>query len=884
MNTIDDLYTPEVNKIWVPDSNPAEPQVFDINKLKSQSSPQYLNKGKTQLDDTKVMKLWRHKPKYFFADVMGITLYDWQEEVVEAYVNNQRVGMIACKGPGKEQPVSTMLETPNGRKRFGDLKVGDFVFSEYGKPTRVTAIHHQGVKDVYKVTFDDKTSTECGLDHLWKVRGRTEKRNNTWAVITLKEILHRKVSIVQGTSKYRQFQIPNQKAVEFPAVNLRVHPYILGTWLGDGCRGTGTYASIDDETQERIESFGYVTKKFTAEGKTPNIKVEGLKTALKEMNIGGNYSYERSIPKDFMYSSISQRMYLLQGLMDADGSVDVDDGSTEFYSTSLKLVEDVAWLVRSLGGKAKRGKNKRSFLNGQEHRTCFRLRVSMLECHFLLRRKADKWKAPTQERYLQRTIIEVEKVRQEDSMCITVECENHCYLTNDFIVTHNTFTLAALGLHTMGCYDRPKLAALSITKDHLMSNLWAELCRWIDHDIESNYLKLTLKAGSERIKMIGYEEYSFIDARSFPKSADANQMASALAGLHAPNVGFLIDEGGTIPDAVLATADAALSTGDSSTKRARLLITANPEVPSGMLYRAYRGDSAQPWKIIRVTGDPDDPKRAQNVSITWAREQVAAYGRDNPWTKVNVFAEYPETAAEVLLTEEEIDKAMNRKYEEMEVRSQQHRLGVDVSRGGVDATVFARRKGLKVYPLETFGSGNDGPALAGMISHRVKQYGIERTFVDNTGGYGSSVIDSLKTHIEVDVTPVVYNASAQDSRYFNKRHEMYFRLRDHVRKGGSLPYDLKLKEELAAITTSPMNGFIRIADKNQIKLKINRSPDRADAVAQTFCDVEMQSDNYWSPEDLYRGHRLDDGNYHKSRAEDIDEDDESSYHRSYHKT
>ena len=140
---------------------------------------------------------------------MGVTLFDWQEEVLEAYLHNQRIGMVACKGPGKEQPVSTLIETPNGRRVFGSLVPGDLVFSEYGTPTEVLSIHPQGVKDVYEVIFDDGSKTECGLDHLWKVRGRTEKRNKTWSVITLGEILQRGLSLKQGKTGYRQFQIPN---------------------------------------------------------------------------------------------------------------------------------------------------------------------------------------------------------------------------------------------------------------------------------------------------------------------------------------------------------------------------------------------------------------------------------------------------------------------------------------------------------------------------------------------------------------------------------------------------------------------------------------------------------------------------------------------------
>ncbi len=402
-----------------------------------------------------------------------------------------------------------------------------------------------------------------------------------------------------------------------------------------------------------------------------------------------------------------------------------------------------------------------------------------------------------------------------------------------------TFILAMLGWHYFMCNHQPKMAALSVTKDHLKSNLWAELLMWRE---QSNLCKSSTNDGAERITLKGHEGYSFIDARSYPKSSDQNQQASALAGLHAKNVAFLIDEAGTIPDAVLATADAALTQVVSDRTNAKLMVTANPEVPSGLIYNAVMGKSVQKWATYRITGDPDDPNRAPKVDVNWAREQIATFGREDPWVLVNVFGHYPKQAADMLLTDAEVSEAMDREISEEEVRNGQSRLGVDVARGGVDRTAMAHRKGLKAYPIDTHSSDKKGPELAGIIMLKEQKQRLERVFVDNTGGFGGAVVDSLDmAATTMDVTPIHYSSAAQDKRYFNKRTEMWVRMRDWIRKGGCLPKDADLSKELTCPKLFFHGGVFRLEEKEQIKKRLGFSPDKADALAQTFADVEQES-------------------------------------------
>lgn len=399
-----------------------------------------------------------------------------------------------------------------------------------------------------------------------------------------------------------------------------------------------------------------------------------------------------------------------------------------------------------------------------------------------------------------------------------------------------TALLALSGLHFLSTHFQPKCAALSVTGDHLRDNLWAEMLMWRS---KSETLKKSLTDGSQKISLVGHEAYAFISARSYPKEADESQMASALAGLHANNVAFFIDEAGMIPDAVLATADAALSTGDSDTKKGRILVTANPERPSGMIYRASLGQTVQKWKVHHVTSDPKDPKRSKRVSVEWAQEQINTYGEDHPWVQINVFGKYPKTSSEMLLSEPEIQEAMRRNITEDMVTHSQTRLGIDVARGGADSTVFFMRKGLLSYPYDIVSSDEFGPKLAARAMFYAREKKVERVYVDGTGGYGSSVFDHLTTFNSVDVISVMYNASAhQKQLYANKRTENWVRMRDWIRKGGKLPNDPLLAQELMMPQLFFHGGKFQLEPKEQIKKRLGRSPDRADALSQTFHDIE----------------------------------------------
>lgn len=385
--------------------------------------------------------------------------------------------------------------------------------------------------------------------------------------------------------------------------------------------------------------------------------------------------------------------------------------------------------------------------------------------------------------------------------------------------------------------NHPKGAAVAVTQDNLKDNLWAELAKW---QSRSQFLLAAFKWTKERIFAVDHPETWFLSARSFAKSSNAEEQGRTLSGIHSQYVLFLIDESGEIPLSVLKAAEQALSTADK--KMARVLQAGNPTSLDGMLYAAS-SVMADKWKVMKVTGDPDDPKRSPRIDINWASDQIKTYGRDDPWVKSYILGEFPESTINSLLSLEEIEKSMDRTVPADSIKFAQKRLGVDVARFGFDSTVITPRQGLVMFKYVEMRDMKSHDIAARVMNAKVK-WGSELELIDGTGGYGSGVVDSL---IQAGQSPmeIHFSSKAIDSRYFNKRSEMWFKMAEWVKRGGCLYKCQTLKKELVSPTYSFRNGKFILEDKDQIKKRLGFSPDRADSLALTFAipDVPSKTDS-----------------------------------------
>jgi hypothetical protein len=775
---------------------------------------------------------WYEHPAQMVRELFKVEPDAWQEEVLERYRFQPRTAMPASKGPGKGLTLSTLVETPRGPYLWGELQEGDLIFGYDGVPTTIIGAYQRGVQPIYRITFDDGSFARVDLEHLWNVQGATERRKDLgWVTLSTKEIIERGVRVKNGRWSGRQFAIPRQMALRWPeASSLPIDPYLLGVWLGDGTRNVARYAKPYIEVENEIRRRGYKTSRGQ-DGM--NVDIVGAAPLFRQLDCFDTNSWTRFVPFAYKYASIEQRRDLVCGLMDTDGCIG-DDSHMEFATTSLRLANDMVWLVRSLGGvalikeKIKKGWYRNEDGEKVECRDCYRVTPRLPFNPFRIAHKVARWRDPLRSpetaRYMTRYISSIEPDGQEETMCVAVDHPSHLYLANDFIVTHNTTVGAWVIWNFLLTRPFPNVACTSVTSDNLRDGLWKELAKW---RAQAPILQLCFRQRAERIESVDDPEQTFCAARTWDRRAALDEQAQTLAGFHSDYVLFFIDEAGSIPDAVSVAAEAALSTG----KEAHLMVAGNTLKREGPLFRACTAGAGL-WFVVRISGDPDDPKRSPRVSLEWARAMIAQYGRDHPWVKVNVFGEFPDTSIDTLIGPDEMEAARKRSYTEADIAYSPRILGIDVARQGDDESCMAARQGLVMFPFQSWRNiaASNG---AGFVSRKIQDWDADACFVDNTGGFGSSWIDQLRL-LGRSPIPVEFAGEPNDRRFYNKRTEMYWELVRWIKEGGQLPECPELVRALTQITYTHKGDRMLLEPKALLKERIQMSPDHADAAAMTF--------------------------------------------------
>lgn len=390
----------------------------------------------------------------------NIILKPQQEQGVKFLTTRKKAILAHQMGGGKEIDINTIIPTPNGWVKADDIQVGDYLFASNGKPTQVIGKYYQGIKDIYEVEFSDGLKVNCGLDHLWIARN-TFTNNKKWRTVSLREILEEglhsnptKNQIKYGWSLTNKWQIPMCKPVEYGEKKFFIDPYTLGMLIGDGslCNGK-IMISIPEHEKESVDRIkNTLVETYTLKGNfyanchrysiiRKDLKKGAKNDYIQEINrLGLNViGYEKFIPEEYLMGSIEQRISLLQGLMDSDGYISEKGNRLSFTSTSIKLINDVKLLIESLGGKCtKISEDKRK---NKYKKSCYKLRFQIRINPFRLKHKAERYTIDeTHTKYCNRRIKNVEKVRRSEAVCFAVDSEDHSFLTEHYVVTHNTIT------------------------------------------------------------------------------------------------------------------------------------------------------------------------------------------------------------------------------------------------------------------------------------------------------------------------------------------------------------------------------------------------------------------------------------------------------------
>lgn len=362
--------------------------------------------------------------------------------------------VIAQTGKGKALSMNAFIKIPGGWKRNGDMKVGDIVTAKDGSPTEVTGVYPQGKVRLYRVTFADGREVDCCAEHLWRVYYVNTVIARRWRIANTLEVL--RLISMPNPRVYIDLIDPEDGADS----EFTLDPYVLGVYLGDGCSANNTTITnpdqfIADEVSRLLPS-SIKLRRHNAENRCPTYgivnKIKGMhgdfKEILKEMGLDGKLSYEKFVPKEYMHGSRQQRLALLQGLLDTDGTVDSVTGTVSYTTTSLDLSYDIEYLARSLGAIVTTTMRYTFYPYAGEKRqgrltyTAFIRHKTPSEL-FRLPRKKEKTNDNNQyAKDLKLRVTGVEYIGMGDAQCISIAHPDKLYVTNDFIVTHNTFVAA----------------------------------------------------------------------------------------------------------------------------------------------------------------------------------------------------------------------------------------------------------------------------------------------------------------------------------------------------------------------------------------------------------------------------------------------------------
>ncbi len=404
-----------------------------------------------------------------------------QKEAIEKLVGSKKFILADDMGVGKAEFVENKVFTPYGRCKIGDLKVGDKIIGSNGKPCNVIGIYPQGIKELYKVTFNDGYSILCCKEHLWTVSSNnsgenSKNRENRFITLSVEQMLDENLVLEQiGTGwnekrpyKFKTFykqkngdskwQIPIVKPIEFENNDtLPIDPYLLGLSLGDGHFTKHSSIVIDLHKDDFDELFeGIVLTEHKPYDNKRKAYINYHRSHIKELKLENTRSDTKFIPDIYKYTSIENRLSILQGLMDTDGHCMYSNNDnflgTEFSTISKQLCDDVAEIVHSLGGIVRvRSRIPTYTHNGvkMKGKLAYRVNIKLTSGMnpFRLKRKADRYKTP--KKYpTGRYIKNIEKIGFEETVCISVDSPDKLYVTEHCIVTHNTTSTIIAALET----------------------------------------------------------------------------------------------------------------------------------------------------------------------------------------------------------------------------------------------------------------------------------------------------------------------------------------------------------------------------------------------------------------------------------------------------
>lgn len=794
-------------------------------------------------------------PAKFAHHILGHKIWSTQAQILRSVATYPRTAVKACHASGKFLDIDTPIPTPDGFKPMRDVSVGDYVFSEDGKIVPVISLSEIKEKDSYKLVFSDGSEIIASDDHLWSVidirhsqktwsSGNKNRHNpvsfkdwrDAWdysKTYETKDLLNIGLKL-NGQNRWK---IPSARAIESSVEwSLPISPYTLGVWLGDGDSRRLTITSGDEDFQHWIDTL-------------PVKKVSQWRTA-KSLDLSDHpyadnpakYLGGKRIPISALRASYENRIAILRGLMDADGW---NAGGSLVYigQKSHELAEDIVSLVRTLG-LVPRTSTKNFSLHGKE---CFPSHLVSFSPDFnpfLLKRKAEKWqpRGRKSSKFTQRTIVSIEPVGKRLVKCIGVDSPRHLYLAGDALIpTHNTWSASELTLWWIATHEEGIVITTAPSRRQVKDVIWAEIHKAVRGSKLKfpKPLQVELRINENR-RAIGF----------------ATDDGTKFQGYHG-DILIIMDEATGIEPEIWDAIDGIRAGG-----QVHLLALANPTIASGPFFEIYHKKTPG-WN--RFTISAFDTPNLKDVSLqklitmneeelndnpypflttrNWVHERYYEWGESDPRWASRVLGQFPSNDPYALIHLDWIEKG---RLLDFDPRPNERVVaGIDVAGPGEDETVLVLREGDRLIGIHPFGDPDPrGPVTRILNEYRSR---LESVRVDNIGiGYNFALhLSDLNFPVVPVNVQMVPSSEENRSRFLNLKSQMYWTLRERLQRGGFIgDLDTETESQLLSIRyNNDSKGKIVIESKDQMQKRGVSSPDRAEAFALCYGDVE----DAWEP-------------------------------------
>ncbi len=813
-------------------------------------------------------------------------------------------------GGGKLLRLDEPLPTPSGWTTMGAVRVGDALFDEVGRVCRVTGVSKVNPSpELIRLLFDDGSTIDACVDHQWVTFNADElaaltRRDPEWrerrrkvrpsratgsrSAAFSKALAERNSTNpttallpptgsvrttreIAGTLRAKSGRVNHaiivSKPLDLPDAVLPLDPYVLGAWLGDGTAASGGITGIDEPILDEIRRAGF---RVTNHACVKSHGIMGLAAVLREMGVLG----DKRVPSEYLRASRGQRLALLQGLMDTDGTVAKNSGAAEFCNTNKAIVDSVREIIVSLGWKVQ-VRESRARLYGRDCGPKWTLKWMASDFVFRLPRKASLQRLATRRTTTYRYIVGAEPIPSAPGRCIAVDSPSHLYLAGpSMIPTHNSDMLIGLALtrHRRSIIFRREGTQLLAIIDRM-----TEILRSRDGYNGQEHVWRLPKLGRQvelgSCKDIGDE------VRYMGRPHDF--------------IGF--DEVCHFLESQFRFLSGWLRTTTPG-QRCRIVCAGNPPTnQDGQWVIKFWGpwlddkhpNPAKPGELRwYAMVDGEEVERPDGTSFVHGGETIQPQSRTFIPSKVqdNAFLmgtgymaqlqSLPEPLRSQMLrgdfkagTEASawqviptawVDAAMARWTPEGGLGRPMDSMGVDVARGGKDKTVLAMRHGTWYAPLKRYPGAEtpDGGTTAGLIVTNRRDGAPVHVDVVGVGG---SVVDHLASN---DVQVVAVNGGDREGvegqtdkmtnrlKFRNKRAMLWWRFRESldpkIGDNIALPPDSQLRADLCAPMWKLTPGGILVEPKEDgpdgpgIKKRLGRSPDDGDAVVNaSICTVKV---------------------------------------------